>query len=556
MSWPMPQFFLIATIFTLSLNAEDFAVIGLRINGNDIRNFGKQACEDGDVEVVLPPKITGKYSSFRSQKKIAPKGDEKKLTCPKKVHENASKVSSFSKSSPFIKQKALMSLSACQDKNEGEAGEGILCIYPSSESGDELLGQVKYSFDTKVAKLNDYTDIYAVNGVIEFKVNYTSGQTIKTFDVCYGKESLGDMGQDCNDPFGLKPFSTPNIKLTDLENGSTYLIKVRMIDETGNQSPWGKLIRITPKEVALPLSAYDGAGGNLMWSCQSTSSVSILFVFLVLLVFAFIRLKRTTTKHLPYLLLVFFVVNFSGESHAELGQVSAGILGSMYRPDLDNEQINNQKSIYPFYRNFFAKKSSDSDGPILPLMGAELDVHLMDKFGSLRVGLGFGYTFVRGKGLALDQNKNPDQDNPLSEAPVSLHIYQLRPQLTYVFDPFAHVVPLVPYVRAAFIANGYSFLSGDNQASSETHGNVTVKPNGFRFGWQAGVGMMLRLDFLEPGAIRSASGSGFFDHVALKAELSYTKINSFGPGFNFSAKDVMGTKLPLLWTFGLVFDLP
>ncbi|HXW60487.1 MAG TPA: hypothetical protein VEK06_03015, partial [Myxococcota bacterium] len=180
-----------------------------------------------------------------------------------------------------------------------------------------------------------------------------------------------------------------------------------------------------------------------------------------------------------------------------------------------------------------------------------------DAFGSLQLGLGVGYTFVRGKGLAYDANNAPDPNNPLSEAPLSLHLYQLRPQLTYLFDPFAHIVPFVPYVRGAFVAQGYSFRSGGHQEPAVSHEGVLQKANGFRFGWLAAAGLMLRLDFLEPSAVRSARGAGFFNHVALKAELAYIKIDSFGrPGFIFSPKDVMGSKWPLMWTFGLVFELP
>ena len=182
---------------------------------------------------------------------------------------------------------------------------------------------------------------------------------------------------------------------------------------------------------------------------------------------------------------------------------------------------------------------------------------MLDKFGSLQLGIGLGYTWVNGKGLAYDSSGQPDVNQPLADAPLTLHMYLIRPQLTYLFDSFAHIVPFIPYVRGALIAHGYSFRSGNHQEPAVMHGGLTQKPNGLRFGWLAAAGLMLRLDFLEPGAVRSARGAGFFDHVALKAELAYSKIDSFGrPGFNFSPKDVMGSKWPLLWTFGLVFDLP
>jgi hypothetical protein len=228
----------------------------------------------------------------------------------------------------------------------------------------------------------------------------------------------------------------------------------------------------------------------------------------------------------------------------------------MYRPALDSEKLSSGESIFPFYKNFFRRKTADKEGPINPLMGLEFDWHLWDDFGSLQLGVGLGYTFITGHALELDANNQPDDKKPISHAKVALHMYQIRPQLTYIFNPYVDYVPLVPYARAALIAHGYSFLElGKNVSETNADGKV-IKPNGIRFGYQAALGLMLRLDFLDRGAVRSARSGGLFDHIYLKSELSFTKIDGFGTkGFQFSPKDVMGTGLPLMWTFGLVFEL-
>lgn len=264
-----------------------------------------------------------------------------------------------------------------------------------------------------------------------------------------------------------------------------------------------------------------------------------------------LRLRRFGKFSLsPVVLALVFLIP-AEESHAHFGQVNIGFLGSMYRPDLDNEKLSDGSTVFPFYKGFFRKKTSDEDGPITPLMGLEVDMHLFDGFGSLQLGLGLGYTFVNGFAMGMDSAEKPDVDKATT-VKTSLHMYQLRPQLTYLFDYFQDYVPLVPYVRAAAIMHGYSFRN-----EIETDDVLKHDANGFRFGYQGAAGLMLMLNFLEPGAMRTAKGSGFFNNVYLKGELSYTKIDTFGKdGFQFSPKDIMGTGMPLLWTFGLGFELP
>jgi len=109
------------------------------------------------------------------------------------------------------------------------------------------------------------------------------------------------------------------------------------------------------------------------------------------------------------------------------------------------------------------------------------------------------------------------------------------PSSTYIFDPFIDVFPLAPYIRTALVGQGYIFTHDGKDG-----GKTLMKPNGFRFGYQLALGLMLMLDFLEPRAVVNARTAGLFEHVYLKGELSYMKIDSFGqPGLNFSPKDVM-----------------
>ena len=85
------------------------------------------------------------------------------------------------------------------------------------------------------------------------------------------------------------------------------------------------------------------------------------------------RLRRF--KEGSFLALALLVLSVPKEGQAYFGQTSVGLLGSMYRPDLDNEKTKSGRlPIFPFYRSFFAKKPGAANGPITPFMGMELDL--------------------------------------------------------------------------------------------------------------------------------------------------------------------------------------
>lgn len=552
------------SVFVQAVDQPNDRTASLKINGELKHHLGREACGSSEeVEIVLPQKATQDYDNFRITR--APEGkknDPKDTKCPNKITEKTDMVN-ISETSPKFKQSdfplLLPKSKACpEDKNGGSSGYAKLCIYSGTSGEGHLVGEVPYSYDTRGIEFDNITNESAFNGTIQFTANTkNTSKSIKNVIVCFGEANLQPPinNEGCPGTWTERSFPDPKVKLTDLKDDTKYLVVVRLEDENGNKSPWSRQYEFTPAFAYMPLNAYNGAGGQLMWSCQNTQSswyyLLPLFLFLLLL-----RIKKPKVNHTPLLLLALLIIAIPKEANAHVGQVSIGLLGSMYRPDLDSEMIQS-RSVFPIYKCFFRKHPDALAGPIRPLLGAEFDVNLWDGFGSLQLGLGLGYSWVHGHGLGRNDSGEPDCNNSIMEAPISLHMYQLRPQLTYVFDPFADVFPFVPYIRGALIAHGYSFRSGGEKAPNAEHGDILLKPNGFRFGWQAAAGLMLRLDFLEPGAVRSAHGSGFFEHVALKAELSYTKITSFGrPGFNFSPKDVMGSRLPLMWTFGLVFNLP
>jgi hypothetical protein len=232
----------------------------------------------------------------------------------------------------------------------------------------------------------------------------------------------------------------------------------------------------------------------------------------------------------------------STPSFADLGQLSLGIIAGPYKPNIDGSTKLNPdgtlKSAGTIYRDAYGDKW-------LPLVGLEADIHLMDYFGSLRLGLAAQYTYAGGIGFESSDPRIPTASAMSSSG---LHLLHLKPIFTYVFDPYIDTVPLAPYIRGGVVAAGYYF----------THRDKTIyngfQPAGVLFGWEAAAGLMLCLDWIEPDVAQRARGDDVYEHTFLKAEIAYMPIDNFGaPGLNLSPV-FWGTTAPLMLTFGLVIE--
>lgn len=542
--------FIFASFFCLNLSAMNPQAAGKPVLATlTPQELTRDHCEekDIDIEFVVPIDDQTEQLKFRHApiKTTAQPNAQPGASCSSTINTNDA-MGNFSASPTHkmkIKSRGLLNDAICND--EGNFGQRELCIY---NSDNKLIAFAGYSFETRQASITDILDVKASNGEVSFTIEAVGGKDV-TFVICHGLKSLGDINAEANKtcPAPWTKVETKDSKVSilnlDRNNPQSFRVGIKQKDDI----KWLKFFEATPSTVDFPLNGYNGAGGEAEFGCNQTGASAWMLIF-TLVALGLWRYKKTS---LGMLLVLGFITINPQDAHADLGQMSIGILGAMYRPDLDNEILSNGQRVNPFYRNHFRKNISDNDGPINPLMGAEFDWHLWDGFGSLQLGFGVSYAYVKGRGVKI-VNGSPDLGNINNDASAALHMYQLRPQLTYIFNPFVEYFPLAPYVRGAFVAHGYTFTHDGKDA-----GSAKVKPSGFRFGYQAAVGLMLMLDFLEPSAVVNARSGHIFEHVYLKGELSYTKIDSFGAkGFQFSPKDVMGTGLPLMWTFGLVFDLP
>lgn len=546
---------MLSLVCSLPLSAADNQgkQAGIKIRGTLIRDIGRSSCGKNtskEAELVLDRDLLEKYDDFRIMKAApGPKNEPEKMRCAATIADNQAKVEKISPQDLKFHEGFLLSDGQCKDK--GSEGSNLLCVYAGESGAGELIAEARYTFDTRVALIDGIKEKTAINGTIQFKVE-TSGKVDK-IELCYGKKNDGNIEADetCPKPFKSDKQSPPLITIKGLDNNTDYLVRMRTLDPSGGPGEWRKPEPFRPEPVAFPLELYDGAGNDIEWSCQTSNGSSFLFIAFMIIFMMCLRKRALKSSSALSVIILCLSLTSSKETKAEFGQMDISLVGSMYRPDLDNEKLGSGK-VTPFYKNLFRKKTSDTDGPILPLLGFEADMRLFDNAGTLLLGLGAGYAQAQGHPVKVDGSGKPDFSSPVTSALTTLHMYQLRPQLTYLFDYAKEYFPLVPYIRGAFVLHGYSFTQ-----SVETNTKPRVKPHGLMLGFQAAAGLRFYLDFLEPGAVRSARGSGFFNSVYLKGELSYTQINSFkDTGFNFSAKDVMGSELPLMWTFGLGFELP
>ncbi|MEM7588788.1 MAG: hypothetical protein AAF320_01270 [Myxococcota bacterium] len=511
-------------------------------DGNTRKGFGAKDCEDTAKTLKIKvEKNSDKIEHYSIKKKDT--SSSKKLTCSPSDTKPVDSIENFR-----LLEEICKSASA-------KGSEGLLCLYADDKK--TLIAQIPFEYDTVEPNA---PSIEVVEGEQEvklvLKVDNKNPNSLNTAKVCYiaTQDSLFKQLEQEND-CPVKPqdlsITDSSVTVTGLENGVEYGFKVQVTDKSNNQSGWSKTVKGTPSELQTALGEADWKRNPLGMNCSSFGLGGPIWLLWALYRMGMQRRRdkrkptqtknASTCKPWPHVFLgissgigfltVVFLTSFPIQ--AAPGQVSFGVNGSPYKPDMD------RKLTTPVYGKFFGKSSG---GPWLPLMGIEANVHLFDGYGSIQLGPALNYTWASG----YARKENGEQ----SQVKLQLHLYQIRPQLTYVFDPYVHVVPLAPYVRAGFVAMGYVFTF---DGRLDRHGQ---HPAGFVLGWDAAFGLLFLLDGLQPGVSTRAQATGVYRHVYLKTELSYAQIDNFGMGGPLlSPKGMFGASIPLMATFGLLIQL-
>lgn len=248
------------------------------------------------------------------------------------------------------------------------------------------------------------------------------------------------------------------------------------------------------------------------------------------------RLKRIA----PLAALFFLLTTASLPSMAALGQFNLGVNMTPYIPNIDSTLTSQGTVSTPIYKCFFNKT--------MPMVDVDFDFHVLDTFGTLTVGFDFSYGRVSGYEHARTANGGCGE---ALDSPVAFNLIQIRPQITYLFDPYMEIVPFIPYLRAGIASAIYVFNA---QSGFDFKGLPNNSPTGVRFGYEVAFGVNFLLDVFDRNLAQQARGLGVYDHTYLKAEIAYMPITNFGsPGINLS-NNFFNTGLPFMLTFGIVFE--
>lgn len=421
----------------------------------------------------------------------------------------------------------LASIGACSNgtATSKTPSKADLCLYVNNAS----IGRGFFQYDTSPNTLTGISVTPSNKRVIVTVTDpkaSNANYSVK-YEVCFGAEDfinpIAGTTKDC--PPSKKDNTSTSIIVPNLDNGTRYFFTARV---QGSANQWTSSVSATPVETYGFAKTYDGEPNSLSWSCTQTSASPATWM-LFLLLGVFLKRRRLGSHSILLVLLLALPAN------ADLGQINFGIIGSVYKPNLDSSTKSDGSTAKKFYGPMFEDK-------LVPLMGLEVDVHLLDDFGSLQIGLGAAYAYAGGKALLADGSHSNDS--------AGLHMLHLRPQLTYALDTWVDIVPLVPYVRGGIATVGYLFTYQDGLDKEST----IQKPMGFVFGWEAAAGLMLALDWLEPSVSKAARANGVYEHIYLKAEAAYMPLDNFGKrGLNFSSAWPK-QDFPLMLTFGLVFE--
>ncbi|MEI6804982.1 MAG: MXAN_2562 family outer membrane beta-barrel protein [Myxococcaceae bacterium] len=418
-------------------------------------------------------------------------------------------------------------------------GNATLCVYAVGGT-QALAAQVNYSYNTAPNNLPSPT-LSEGNKQIIVTINDPSiGRVANynpTYEVCYADSqhqalinSLVNTTNSCPTP---TTGTSTTITLGNLDNGTTYYVIARV---QGSSNQWTPALTGKPMNTDGFAEVYDGAQNPLSFGCSQTSGGPATWG-LFLLLGLFLRRPRRFLDCLAVLAMTISIPAF-----ADVGQMNFSTIGSTYKPNLDASTKSDGSTARQFYGPMFSDK-------LLPLIGVEVDWHLFDDFGSLQLGFGAAYAYAGGSALTVDANNQPTTTQ--SSDPAGLHMLHLRPQLTYLLDSWVDYFPLVPYIRGGIVAASYMFTYQGGLDKEDLNKN---KPMGVVFGYEAAAGLMLALDWMEPSVSKAARANNVYDHIYLKSEVAYMPINNFHQnGLDFSPAWPK-QDLPLMLTFGLVFE--
>jgi hypothetical protein len=151
-------------------------------------------------------------------------------------------------------------------------------------------------------------------------------------------------------------------------------------------------------------------------------------------------------------------------------------------------------------------------------------------------GLGTQVGFFRDKAQAIVPDPDPGESARSAADSVRFGMVPVAALVSYRFEYLADrfKVPLAPYLRAG---PSYTFWW-----SRDGTGNLSVNGDGEKgrggvWGWQASAGLMLRMDFIEPGGAKKLDNATGINHFNLFGEFQFSRRDNFSIGNSIALGD-------------------
>ena len=152
--------------------------------------------------------------------------------------------------------------------------------------------------------------------------------------------------------------------------------------------------------------------------------------------------------------------------------------------------------------------------------------HIFKSFGTLSAGFGAGYWSAECDGI-------PEEGSSATDT-TEMTIVPLIAQMSYRFDAFQHLVPVVPVVRLGLDYYMWRITDGSGDVAEFVPGEPA---QGATWGWHANFGLHLLLDTLAPEMAADFDRDAGVNHSYLTFDFHTANINNFGSGSSFRLGD-------------------
>jgi hypothetical protein len=200
-----------------------------------------------------------------------------------------------------------------------------------------------------------------------------------------------------------------------------------------------------------------------------------------------------------------------------------------YRPNVDSE-FDGRRT--PF-RDYFGTSQK-------VMSQLEFDYELFHRFGTVAVGLGFGYYTISAKAPIGTGSGVLTNDSS------SMMVLPFSASAIYRFDYFLETrgFPLVPYGKAGLDYAYWQITDGNDEIANDGLGGTG---RGGTPGWHVAAGLALVLDMFDSGASRDFDNDLGVNHTSLVFQYTHSEISGLGNGDKLHVGDTN-------WSLGIMFQ--